>query len=88
MFNYFTQDGPNNFAGYASEPVTTMLREARSVAGQAERAKLYQKSQHVVAEDCAMLFLHFDAIIQASSARLSWTQYPDAVFRLYDARLG
>ena len=88
MFNYFTQDGPNNFAGYASEPVTTMLREARSVAGQAERAKLYQESQRVVAEDCAMLFLHFDAIIQASSAKLSWTQYPDAVFRLYDAKLG
>jgi peptide/nickel transport system substrate-binding protein len=34
-----------------------------------------------------MLFLHFDAIIQASSARLSWTQYPDAVFRLHDARM-
>ena len=34
-----------------------------------------------------MLFLHFDAILQASSAKLNWTQYPDAVFRLFDATL-
>ena len=35
-----------------------------------------------------MLFLHFDAILQASAARLRWTQYPDAVFRLFDAAMG
>jgi hypothetical protein len=35
-----------------------------------------------------MLFLRFDAILQASAANLRWTQYPDAVFRLYDARIG
>jgi peptide/nickel transport system substrate-binding protein len=88
MFNYFTQDGPNNFAGYASENVTALLRQARTVPGQAQRAKLYQEAQRVVAEECPMLFLHFDAIIQAASAKLTWTQYPDAVFRLYDAKLG
>ncbi|EFH10687.1 ABC transporter substrate-binding protein, partial [Teichococcus cervicalis] len=88
MFNYFTQDGPNNFAGYASEPVTALLRQARSVSGQAERAALYRQAQRLLAEDAPMLFLHFDAILQAASARLRWTQYPDAVFRLYDARLG
>ncbi len=34
-----------------------------------------------------MLFLHFDAIIQAGSARLNRTQYPGTVLRLHDARM-
>jgi peptide/nickel transport system substrate-binding protein len=87
VFNYFTKDGPNNFAGYADDALTGLLQQARAVAGQADRAALYQQAQRILAENCPMLFLHFDAIIQASSAKLSWTQYPDAVFRLYDAKL-
>ena len=88
MFNYFTKDGPNNFAGFADDGLTGLLQQARAVAGQAERAALYRQAQQVLLDNSPMLFLHFDAIIQASSARLSWTQYPDAVFRLYDAKLG
>jgi peptide/nickel transport system substrate-binding protein len=87
MFAYFTQDGPNNFAGYTSDPVNNLLRQARSIADQGERTKLYREAQRNLAEDSPMLFLHFDAIIQASSAKLSWTQYPDAVLRLYSAKM-
>jgi peptide/nickel transport system substrate-binding protein len=87
VFNYFTKDGPNNFAGYADDALTGLLQQARAVAGRTERAALYQQAQRMLAENCPMLFLHFDAIIQASTAKLSWTQYPDAVFRLYDAKL-
>ncbi|MDJ0390713.1 ABC transporter substrate-binding protein [Roseomonas sp. E05] len=88
MFNYFTKGGPNNFAGYDSEAVTGLLQQARTIADQGERAKLYRQAQRQLAEDAPMLFLHFDAIIQASSAKLAWTQYPDAVFRLYGAKMG
>lgn len=67
--------------------MTAWLNEARSEADQAKRATLYHRIQDRIIAEAPMLFLHFDAILQASSARLHWTQYPDAVFRLYDARL-
>ena len=64
-----------------------MLDAARSEADHGKRAMLYRQIQARIIAEAPMLFLHFDAILQASSARLHWTQYPDAVFRLYDARL-
>jgi peptide/nickel transport system substrate-binding protein len=87
MFFYFTNDGPNNFAGYHSDIVTPLLQQARSVTVQSERAALYHKAQAQLIKDAPMLFLHFDAILQASTARLHWTQYPDAAFRLFDAHM-
>ncbi|MGI4953045.1 MAG: ABC transporter substrate-binding protein [Janthinobacterium lividum] len=86
-YNYFAKNGPNNFAGWQDEVVTGMLNEARGEADQAVRATAYRRIQARIIAEAPMLFLHFDAILQASSARLQWTQYPDAVFRLYDARL-
>ncbi len=85
---WFTKGGPNNFAGYDNPQVTAWLEQARVGADRDGRVALYRKVQDQLARDAPVLFLHFDAIIQASSARLSWTQYPDAVFRLYDARMG
>ena len=87
MFNYFTKSGPNNFAGYDSADVTALLEEARSTSDRPARAAFYKRAQVKLVEDAPMLFLHFDAILQASSAKLRWTQYPDAVFRLFDATL-
>ncbi len=87
MFFYFSKGGPNNFPGYDDAEVTGWLAEARTATDPAARVRLYHQAQRKLAEDAPMLFLHFDAIIQASSARLSWTQYPDAVFRLHDARM-
>ena len=87
-FNYFTKDGPNNFAGWQSDEVTATLQQARSESDQARRAATYRTAQARIIEEAPMLFVHFDAILQASSARLRWTQYPDAVFRLFDARMG
>ncbi|UFN49819.1 ABC transporter substrate-binding protein [Roseomonas sp. OT10] len=86
MYFYFTKGGPNNFAGYESDAVTELLQRARATSAQAERATLYRQAQRQVQEDAPMLFLHFDAILQASVGRLRWTQYPDAVFRLFDAK--
>ena len=86
-FNYFSKDGPNNFAGWQSDDVTALLQQARSELEQPKRAALYRATQAKVIEAAPMLFVHFDAILQASSAKLLWTQYPDAVFRLYDARM-
>lgn len=88
MFNYFTKNGPNNFAGWQSDSVTDLLTRARSVVDQAERAKLYRSAEAEIAADMPMLFVHFDATIQASGARLDWTQYADGALRLQFARLG
>ncbi len=86
-YNYFTKDGPNNFAGWKDDQVTALLDQARSETDQAKRATLYHQIQDRIIQQAPMLFLHFDAILQASTARLQWTQYPDAVFRLYDAKM-
>jgi peptide/nickel transport system substrate-binding protein len=88
MFLYFTKGGPNNFPGYDSDRMTALLREARSLTDRPARVKLYHEAQNLLGDEAPMLFLHFDAILQASSSKLAWTQYPDAVFRLYDARMG
>jgi len=88
MFNYFTKGGPNNFPGYDSDETTALLQRARSETDQKARVALYHQAQDNLGRDAPMLFLHFDAILQASAAGLRWTQYPDAVFRLYDARMG
>ena len=87
VYNYFAKAGPNNFAGWQDEATTGMLDEARSETDHAKRSALYKRIQARIIAEAPMLFLHFDAILQASSAWLHWTQYPDAVFRLYDARL-
>jgi len=87
MFLYFTKGGPNNFPGYDSDPMNVLLPEARSLTDRATRVRLYHQAQNLLAADAPMLFLHFDAILQASRSNLQWTQYPDAVFRLYDTRL-
>ncbi|MFC0407057.1 ABC transporter substrate-binding protein [Roseomonas elaeocarpi] len=84
-YNYFTKGGPNNFAGYDGAEAAELLERARSESSRDARAALYRQAQAKLVEDAPMLFLHFDAILQASSSRLRWTQYPDAVFRLFDA---
>jgi peptide/nickel transport system substrate-binding protein len=88
MFGWLTEGSPFNFSGYASETMTGLLRQARHATDRAERARLYHMAQALSAEDAPILFLHFDAIIQAATAKLRWAQYSDGVFRLYDARLG
>lgn len=87
MFNYFTKTGPNNFAGWQSDAVTDLLTKARTVVEQSERAKLYRAAEEAIAAEMPMLFVHFDATIQAASAKLDWTQYADGAFRLQFASL-
>jgi len=88
MFVYFTRGGPNNFPGWDNEEVTRMLGEARRTSDRAERVRLYHAAQRIILAEQPLLFLYHESVIQASSARLSWTQLPDAVFRLHDARMG
>jgi peptide/nickel transport system substrate-binding protein len=88
MFNYFTKTGPNNFAGWQSDTVTDLLTKARSVVDLAERAKLYRAAEEAIAAEMPMLFVHFDATIQAASAKLEWTQYADGALRLQFASMG
>lgn len=85
-FFWFTRGAPANFAGYDSAAMDALLRRARSIPDRAERALLYRQAQALLAEDVPVVFLHFDAVIQAGSAGVAWTQYPDGVFRLFDAR--
>ncbi|MEO6828649.1 MAG: ABC transporter substrate-binding protein, partial [Acidobacteriaceae bacterium] len=87
MFFYFTKGGPNNFPGWNDDQVTSLLVQARSSTDRPKRVQLYHEAQDRVGEQAPMLFLHFDAIVQASIAKLKWTQYPDAVFRLFDAHM-
>lgn len=87
MFNHFTKTAPNNFAGWRSDAVNDLLVKARSVFDPAERAALYRKAEEGVAAEQPMLFVHFDATIQAASTKLDWTQYADGAFRLQFAKL-
>ncbi len=86
LFNWFTEGGPNNFAGYGSAKATDLLNKARSTANQEERAQLYREAERQIAEDAPMLFLTFPATIQASVNALDWAQYPDGAFRLQFAK--
>ena len=67
--------------------MTALLGKARSEIDRSTRAKLYHEAQNLLAQDAPMLFLHFDATLQASDAKLKWTQYPDASWRLFDAHM-
>lgn len=87
MFNYFTKNGPNNFAGWQSDKATDLLTRARSVTKLEDRAKLYREIEAEIAAELPMLFLHFDATIQASSSKLDWVQYADGALRLHLAKL-
>ena len=86
LFNYFTKAGPNNFMGYQSDKVTSLLEKARAEADQAARAKLYREAEVQIAADAPMLFLTFPATLQASVKALTWVQYPDGAFRLQFAK--
>ncbi|MFO1148121.1 MAG: ABC transporter substrate-binding protein [Alsobacter sp.] len=86
LFTYFTASGPNNFAGYRSQEVTELLEQARQELDQGRRAQLYRRVETVVAGDAPMLFVMFPAMIQASSADLEWTAYPDGALHLQFAR--
>ncbi len=86
MYNYFTKDGPNNFAGYQNDKVNKLLQDARATVGEAARAPLYREAQKQIAEDAPMLFLTFPAILQASAKGLEWVQYPDGALRLQFAK--
>ncbi len=87
MFNYFTIDGPNNFAGWQNEEVDSLLKQARAEPEQPARAALYQKAQRIIAEEAPMLFVAFPATLQASTKALDWVQYPDGALRLQFATL-
>jgi peptide/nickel transport system substrate-binding protein len=86
LFNYFTKSGPNNFMGYQSDKVTSLLEKARAEADQGARAKLYNEAEAQIAVDAPMLFLTFPATLQASVKALNWVQYPDGAFRLQFAK--
>jgi peptide/nickel transport system substrate-binding protein len=88
LFNYFTKAGPNNFMGYQSDKVTSLLEKARAESDQAARARLYREAEAQIAADAPMLFLTFPATLQASVKALDWVQYPDGAFRLQFAKFG
>ncbi|MCA1868843.1 hypothetical protein HW571_24675 [Agrobacterium genomosp. 3] len=81
MFNYFTIGGSNNFAGYESEAVDRLLRQARGETDQAARAALYRQIEQTLAEDAPLLFVSHPTTIQASVANLDWQQWPDGTLR-------
>lgn len=83
MFNYFTVDGPNNFAGYENDELDELLREARGTLDQTVRAELYQKAQQIVAEAAPLIFFHHDASLQAATSQVEgYQQWPDGAFHL------
>jgi peptide/nickel transport system substrate-binding protein len=87
MFNWFSEKGPNNFAGLKNPQISELLIKARRTLDRPARVKMYHEAQDLIAKESPMLFTHFDAIIQASRANLKWTQYPDGAFQLFDASL-
>lgn len=82
MFNYFTIDGPNNFAGWENAEVDDLLRQARAETDTAARADLYHRAQDIIDEEAPMLFVAFPETLQASTEALDWTQWPDGALRL------
>jgi peptide/nickel transport system substrate-binding protein len=87
MFNWFSEKGPNNFAGLKNPQISELLVKARRTLDRPARVKMYHEAQDLIAKESPMLFTHFDAIIQASRPNLKWTQYPDGAFQLFDASL-
>lgn len=88
MYNYFTIDGTNNFAGWNSEEVDQLLNEARVTLDQEQRAELYQQAQAIIAEEAPLIFFHHDAILQALSSNVEgYRQWPDGAFHLEGVRL-
>lgn len=88
MFNYFTIDGPNNFAGWINEEVDALLNEARVTLDQDRRAELYRQAQTIIAEEAPLIFFHHDAILQAAADDVEgYRQWPDGAFHLEDVRL-
>lgn len=87
MFNYFTTDGPNNFAGWQSAEADRLLKSARAASAQSDRAELYAQVQRLIVAEAPMLFLAHPATLQASSSALTWIQYPDGALRLQFASL-
>lgn len=85
MYNWFTIGGPNNFAGYESAEVDGLMKEARSTTDQDKRGELYKKAQELIAADAPMLFVHFDAPLQATAKGFTYTQQPDGSFKLSGA---
>lgn len=83
MFNYFTIDGSNNFAGWENDEADRLLREARVTLDQGRRAELYQAAQAIIAEEAPLVFFHHDAILQAAaSSVVGFRQWPDGAFHL------
>ncbi len=82
MFNYFTLDGPNNFAGWKNPETDDLLKQARAETDTAERADLYRQAQRIIADEAPMLFLAFPETLQASVTGLDWTQWPDGALKL------
>ena len=88
MYNYFTLEGPNNFAGWQNEEVDSLLKEARTTLDQNERAALYQQAQRIIAEEAPLVFFHHDAILQAASnSVVDYRQWPDGAFHFETLRL-
>ncbi|WP_102224795.1 ABC transporter substrate-binding protein [Acidimangrovimonas sediminis] len=86
MYNYFTTDGPNNFAGWKNDTVDGLLKKARTETDQSARAKLYDQAQKEIVDGAPMLFVAFPETLQASEASVDWMQYPDGALRLQFAK--
>ncbi len=83
MYNYFTMDGPNNFAGWKNQDVDNLLNEARVTLDQTKRSDLYQQAQTIIADQAPLIFFHHDAILQAASNNVeNYQQWPDGAFHL------
>ena len=87
MFFYFTKGGPNNFPGYDDAEVTSWLAEARTATDPAARVRLYHQAQASWRRTRPCCSCTSTPSSRPAAPELSWTQYPDAVFRLYDARM-
>lgn len=64
FWNFFYSDGPWNTYGYADERTDELLEATRSVAGQGERAQLFQELQAHLSDTMVMAFVYhvFDLV--------------------------
>ena len=58
MDNYYVTGRPNNFMSYSNPEFDKLIDQASQITDQAQRAKLYQQAQTILANDAPQVFLY------------------------------
>jgi peptide/nickel transport system substrate-binding protein len=83
MFSFLSTGGGNNYSGYSSEKVDTLLSEAAQTTRTAERARKYAEVVKQVRQDNPIIYLYRVRNLAAYTTDVAGVElFPDGVVRL------